>query len=191
MKEKIYESIKLHKELVKKFENIKTDIILEISKTIINSLNKQGCVYICGNGGSAADAQHIAAELIGRFKKNRKPIPAVALSTNTSILTSIGNDYDFEQVFLRQVDALVKPNDILWVLSTSGTSLNIISAAESASKKGAKVIAFTGKTDCKLEKISDLCLSAGTDSSSGAQEIHQLAYHIICEIIEDEFSNLK
>ena len=191
MKEKIYESIKLHKELVKKFENIKTDIILEISKTIINSLNKQGCVYICGNGGSAADAQHIAAELIGRFKKNRKPIPAVALSTNTSILTSIGNDFDFEQVFLRQIDALIKPNDILWVLSTSGTSSNIISAAESASKNGVKVIAFTGKTDCKLEGISDLCLSAGTDSSSGAQEIHQLAYHIICEIIEDEFSNLK
>jgi D-sedoheptulose 7-phosphate isomerase len=191
MKEKISKSITLHKELVKKLENTKTDIILEISKTIINSLNNQGCIYICGNGGSAADAQHIAAELIGRFKKNRKSIPAVALSTNTSIVTSIGNDFNFEQIFSRQIDALLKPNDILWVLSTSGTSPNIISAAESARKKGVKVIAFTGKTDCKLEEISDLCLSANTDSSSGAQEIHQLAYHIICELVEDEFYNLK
>lgn len=99
MKEKISESIKLYKELVKKFENTKTDIILDISKTIINSLNKQGCIYLCSNGGPAADAQHIAGKLIGRFKKNRKSIAAVALSTNTSILTSIGNDFSFEQVF--------------------------------------------------------------------------------------------
>jgi len=187
MKEKIIKSIKLHKELVDKLEKTRIDVIVDISKTIIDSLNNKGCIYICGNGGSAADAQHIAAELIGRFKKNRKSIPAVALSTNTSILTAISNDFGFEQVFSRQIDALLKPDDILWVLSTSGTSPNIISAAELARKKGVKVIAFTGKNNCKLEGVSDLCLSADTDSSSGAQEIHQLAYHIICEIVEEEF----
>ncbi len=188
VKEKIVESIKLHKELVEKFEKTRIDMILDISKTIINSLNKNGCIYLCGNGGSAADAQHIAGELIGRFKKDRKALPAVALSTDTSILTCISNDFSFEDIFSRQVEALLKPSDVLWALSTSGKSPNIISAAKLAKEKGAKVIAFTGKPGSKLEEISDLCLSVNTDASSNAQEIHQLAYHIICELIENEFS---
>jgi len=188
MKEIIAASINLHKELVNKFENTRIDVILDISKTIINSLNKNGCIYLCGNGGSAADAQHIAGEFIGRFKKDRKPLPAVALSTDTSVLTCISNDFNFEQIFSRQIDALLKPNDILWALSTSGASPNIISAAQLAKVKGAKVIAFTGKPGSKLEEISDLCLRANTNISSKAQEIHQLAYHIICELVENEFS---
>ena len=187
MKEIIAESINLHKELVERFEKTGIDVILDISKTIINSLNKNGCIYLCGNGGSAADAQHIAGELIGRFKKNRKALPAVALSTDTSILTCISNDFSFEDIFSRQLEALLKPADVLWALSTSGKSPNIISAAKLAKEKGAKVIAFTGRSGSKLEEISDLCLSVNTDASSTAQEIHQLAYHIICELVENEF----
>jgi D-sedoheptulose 7-phosphate isomerase len=108
MKETILESIKLHKELINQFESTGIDVILDISKIIINSLNKNGCIYLCGNGGSAADAQHIAGELIGRFKKNRKALPAVALSTDTSILTCISNDFSFEDIFSRQLEALLE-----------------------------------------------------------------------------------
>ncbi len=187
MKEKIVNSIELHKKLLNEFEESKINLLIEISKKITDALNKKGFIYLCGNGGSAADSQHIAGEFIGRFKKDRKSLPAVALSTDTSILTCISNDFSFEDIFSRQIEALIKPEDILWSFSTSGKSPNIISAAKIARKRGATVIAFTGKPGSKLEKISDLCLSVDTELSSAAQEIHQIAYHIICELVENEF----
>jgi len=188
MKEKIFEAIKLHKELVEKFEKTGVDTIIDISKTITDALKKDGCVYLCGNGGSAADSQHIAGELIGRFRKDRRALAAVALSTDTSILTCISNDFKFEDVFSRQLEALLKPSDVLWVLSTSGKSSNIVSAVKVARVRGVKVIAFTGKPDSEIEKISDLCLSVNSDTTSTIQEIHQMAYHIICGLVENEFS---
>jgi D-sedoheptulose 7-phosphate isomerase len=114
-------------------------------------------------------------------------LAAVALSTDTSIITSIANDYAYEDVFARQVEALVKKGDILWAFSTSGTSANVIAAAKLARKKGASVLAFTGKANSKLEQIADICLCANDESTARSQEIHQLAYHIICELVEQSF----
>jgi D-sedoheptulose 7-phosphate isomerase len=113
----------------------------------------------------------------------------VALSTDTSIITSIANDYDYEKVFSRQVEALVREGDILWAFSTSGTSANVVAAAESAKKKGAYVIAFTGAINSKLEQIADICFCADAESTARSQEIHQLAYHVICDLVECSFAN--
>ena len=144
-------------------------------------------VYVVGNGGSAADAQHVAGELVGRFRRERKGLPAVALTADTSNMTSISNDYGFEQVFARQVEALVRKGDLLWAFSTSGTSKNIIAAAKLAGDKGASVLAFTGKTASPLEEIADVTVCIDGPTSS-VQEIHQLGYHILCELIEAHFA---
>ena len=146
-------------------------------------------IFICGNGGSAADAQHIAAELVGRFTRERRALPAVALSTDTSILTSIANDYAYEKVFARQVEALVKAGDVLWAFSTSGASANIIAAAKLAKEKGASLLAFTGKMATTLERLADICICAGSESTARSQEIHQLAYHVICDLVEMSFAD--
>ncbi len=157
------------------------------AEAITKALKANRCVYLCGNGGSAADAQHIAGELVGRFQKERKALAAVALSTDTSILTSIANDYAYEDVFARQVEALVKKGDILWAISTSGSSPNVIKAALLAKEKGACVLAFTGRSNSKLEQIADICFCAECESTARSQEMHQLAYHIICELVEQSF----
>ena len=188
MKQIIEESIQLHKKLLADFENHGVESVLDSAEMITQSVLSGGCVYICGNGGSAADAQHIAGELVGRFKRERKAIAAVAMSTDTSILTAIGNDYSFDDIFSRQVEALVKPGDILWAFSTSGSSKNILAAAELAAKIGAKIIAFTGRVDTPLEKIADVCVTVDANDSAAAQQIHQLAYHIICDIVEKKVS---
>jgi D-sedoheptulose 7-phosphate isomerase len=171
------------------FEKEGIETIAAIAEAITAALQQGGTVYLCGNGGSAADAQHIAGELMGRFTRERKPLPAVALSTDTSILTCISNDYSFEKVFARQAEALVRKGDILWAFSTSGTSANIIAAVRAAREKGARVIAFTGRKGSKLENISDICFCAGAESTARSQEIHQLAYHIICDLVERSFVN--
>ena len=182
--DKIQQAITEHKKLISHLEETGTEKLIEIAETITKSLKYGGSVYICGNGGSAADAQHIASELVGRFEMNRKALPAVALTTDTSLLTSVANDYDFKNIFARQVDSLVKQGDILWCISTSGKSANVLAAAKLARVKGAVVIAFTGSRKSPLEKASDICFCAGDDCTARAQEIHQLAYHIICGLIE-------
>jgi D-sedoheptulose 7-phosphate isomerase len=188
-KKSIIEAIETHKNMTADFEKKGIETIAAIAETITAALQQGGTVYLCGNGGSAADAQHIAGELVGRFTRQRKALPAVALSTDTSILTCIANDYSYEKVFARQVEALVRKNDILWAFSTSGTSANIIAAVRAAREKGARVIAFTGKKGSKLENISDICFCAGAESTARSQEIHQLAYHIICDLVERSFAN--
>ena len=190
MKKVISEFIERHKKLVDKFERSNVDTILKISEMICEALKGGGCVYLCGNGGSAADCQHIAGEFVGRFKRNRAPLPAVAFSTDTSVITCIGNDYSYNDIFTRQVEALVKKTDILWAFSTSGSSANVVAAAKLAKEKGAKVIGFTGKANSELEKISDQCLCSDVDWTNTAQEIHMLAYHIICELIERELMGI-
>jgi D-sedoheptulose 7-phosphate isomerase len=191
MKEQIIETIKKHKKMVDALEAAGVNAIENAAKTIIESIENGGTLYLCGNGGSAADCQHIAGEFIGRFLLERKALPAVALSTDTSVLTCIGNDYGFDDIFARQVEGLVKKNDCLWAFSTSGSSINIIKAAELAKKRGAKVIAFTGRKNSNLEKISDVCLCAEAEKSFAAQEIHQIAYHIICGLVEKHFAEGK
>jgi D-sedoheptulose 7-phosphate isomerase len=188
MKEKVIHAIQNHRMLLDKFESQCVDTIISISQVIVDCLNSKGRIYICGNGGSAADSQHIAAELVNRFKKERKLLPAIALTTDTSVITSIANDYSFEDIFSKQVEALMTSRDILWAFSTSGTSKNVVKAAEVAKSFGAKVIAFTGKADSTLEKISDMCVCIEAEYASDSQEIHQLAYHIICGLVEDAFA---
>ncbi|MCZ6652088.1 MAG: SIS domain-containing protein [Planctomycetota bacterium] len=167
-----------------------TSMIEQIAKSIVEAFKAGRRVYVLGNGGSAADAQHIAAELVGRMKRHDKPpLPAIALTTDTSALTAISNDYGFEDVFARQVEALVCEGDVVWALSVSGSSPNVIKAVKAAKRQAAKVIGFTGKEGAELRTLCDICLMAEHTDSDRVQEVHQLAYHIVCGLIEDEFVN--
>ena len=187
VKKLIYETIEAHKKMVAEIRQSAVETIAAAARAIEQALKQNRTVYICGNGGSAADAQHIAGEMVGRFRRERKALAAVALSTDTSILTSVANDYAYEDVFARQVEALLKEGDILWAFSTSGASKNVIKAAQLAKEKGAFVLAFTGRADSKLEQIADICFCADAESTARSQEIHQLAYHIICDLVEQSF----
>ncbi|MHC4329032.1 MAG: D-sedoheptulose-7-phosphate isomerase [Planctomycetota bacterium] len=185
----IAEAVETHRKMTAEFEQGGFETVAVVAEAITETLRQDGTVYLCGNGGSAADAQHIAGELVGRFRRERKALAAVALSTDTSILTCIANDYAYEKVFARQVEALVRKGDILWAFSTSGTSANVVAAVEVAKEKGARVIVFTGTTGSKLEQMADICFCADADSTARSQEIHQLAYHIICDLVERSFTN--
>ena len=182
-------TIDTHEEMLAEVRRNGVEPIVGAARMITESLKAGGTVYLCGNGGSAADAQHIAGELMGRFKRERKALAAVALSTDTSILTCIANDYAYEKVFSRQVEALVKKGDVLWAFSTSGTSPNIIAAVKSAKEKGAGVLAFTGRAKSELEQLADICFCAPNESTARSQEIHQIAYHVICDLVEQSFAD--
>jgi D-sedoheptulose 7-phosphate isomerase len=185
---RIREAIETHRGMLAAFESHGIGTVIAMAQAIVQSLQNNGTLYLCGNGGSAADAQHIAGEFVGRFRVDRRALPAVALSTDTSVLTCIGNDYDYQSVFSRQVEALVRPGDILWAFSTSGTSPNVLKAADAAKRKGACVLAFTGRINSKLQAMADLCLCAEAAVTARSQEIHQLAYHIICDLVEQSLS---
>jgi len=187
-RKQIQSIIGTHSAMVAEFQAAGVDTVAAAAEAITRSLRQNGRLYICGNGGSAADAQHIASEFVGRFKCERQALPAVALTTDTSTITSVSNDYGYENVFLRQVEALVRQGDILWAISTSGTSANVIAAAEAARQSGATVLAFTGKAGSRLETLADICFCAESSSTARTQEIHQLAYHIICELVEQDFA---
>lgn len=143
-----------------------------------------GKVMLCGNGGSAADAQHIAAEFVGHFMGDREALPALALTTDSSILTSVGNDLGFKNIFSRQVSALGKPSDILIAISTSGNSENIINAAQAAKHIGIKTIALTGQKHSKLSALCDVVLQVPSDETNHIQEMHIAIGHMICAIAE-------
>jgi D-sedoheptulose 7-phosphate isomerase len=155
-----------------------------IADAIVDSVRRGGKVLIAGNGGSAADAQHIAGEFIGRYLYDRRPLPAMAISTDTSVITCVGNDYDYDDIFVRQVRALIKREDIFWAISTSGNSKNVLLAAQAARDAGATVVAFTGGTGGKLREICPLSFIAGHTRPNRVQEAHMLAYHIVCELME-------
>ncbi len=161
--------------------------IQEIAEKIISSLKNQGTVFWMGNGGSAAEAQHMAAELIGRFKKERRALASIALTTDSSILTCLSNDYDFNIIFSRQLEALCKPQDIVIGLSTSGNSENILRGVQAAKNIGAYTIGFTGQQGGKLKNLADNCFTAPSDNTPRIQEVHQLVCHTICEIVEGGF----
>jgi D-sedoheptulose 7-phosphate isomerase len=190
-KDIVLKNIEKHKTLLSAFETYAPEILLAMARLIADTFEKGGCLYLCGNGGSASDAQHVAGEFIGRFRSERRPLPAIALNTDTSVITCIGNDYTFTDIFARQVQALVNEKDVLWAFSASGNSPNILAAADSAKLKNARVIAFIGMEDSQLEKKADLCLCARSFVVSSSQEMHQLAYHIICDLVEDQIMNSK
>jgi len=159
-----------------------------IAGMLMEALESGGRVYVCGNGGSAADAQHIAGELAGRFRRDRPALACVALTTDTSVLTAVGNDFSYEQVFSRQVEALGQRGDVLWALSTSGNSPNVLAAARTAAAAGMKVVAMTGAAGGALGELADLCFRAPAERTDLVQQLHQLAYHVICELIDEHFS---
>jgi len=153
----------------------------------IDSLKNGKKILIFGNGGSAADAQHIAAEIVGRYKVERKGLPAIALTTDTSVLTSIGNDFGFEHLFDRQVQALANKGDVLIGISTGGTSGNVISALKLGKSNGCKVIGFSGKSGGDFNNICDINLVVASEDTPRIQEIHILIGHIICHLIDQAF----
>jgi D-sedoheptulose 7-phosphate isomerase len=163
-------------------------LLERMADRIIATFRDGGRLYVLGNGGSAADAQHIAAEMVGRFKRNRRPLPAHALTTDTSILTAIANDYGAEHVFERQVEALVTPRDVVWALSVSGSSPNVLAALDAARRIGAFVLGFTSRRGTAMAERSDLCFLVEHDVSDRVQEVHLLAYHLICDRVEAAFA---
>lgn len=149
-------------------------------------LAKGGTLFFCGNGGSAADAQHLATEYVVRYRKNRRALPAIALTTDTSLLTAAANDLGFDQVFSRQVEALVRAGDLLVVHSTSGRSPNVLRAAAAARAKGAKVLVLTAGDGGELVSLADVALVIPTDRTDRAQELHLMIQHVICELAEGD-----
>ena len=163
------------------------DQIETASKICINSLKNGGKILIMGNGGSAADAQHIAAELVGRYKTERKGLPAIALTTDTSAITSIANDYGFLHVFDRQVEALAHKDDVVIGISTGGTSPNVVNALTTANALGCKTIGLSGKDGGDFSSICDVNLLVNANDTARIQEMHILIGHIICHLIDLEF----
>lgn len=188
MRDKIIAQIKRSAELKLQNADALAETIEKIALKLTDCLASGGTIYLMGNGGSAADAQHIAGEIVGRFAKERKGMAAVALSTDTSVLTSISNDYGFENVFRRQVEALVKKGDAVVGISTSGSSENVIKACELARQIGALVIGFSGRGG-KLAEIADVCLTVPEDFTPRIQEVHITAAHILCGLIEEIMMN--
>ena len=160
--------------------------IEDASTLMISSLKKGGKIIFCGNGGSAADSQHLSAELVGRYIKDRKPIASIALTTDTSVITAISNDFSFEEIFSRQIEANGKQDDILYAISTSGNSKNIIKAIEKAKEMGIKTIGVTGSKESKMTGLCDLTIAAPAIRADRIQEMHIAIGQIICEIIENE-----
>lgn len=190
----------MYREIVKRLEEsaqvkktiAKTKIgeIEHMVKLIITAYKTGGKVVLFGNGGSAADAQHIACELVGKFALKRQAFPAIALTTNASILTAVANDYGYEAVFSRQIEALVNERDVVIGISTSGNSPNVVEAVKTAKMKGAKTIGLTGGDGGRLAEIADLTLIVPSDITPRIQEAHITIGHIVCELVEKELSSI-
>jgi D-sedoheptulose 7-phosphate isomerase len=183
----IEKELQAHKETIEKTIEVMVPQIEEATKMVVETLKNGNKVLLCGNGGSAADAQHIAAELTGRYKTERKGLAAIALTTDTSALTAISNDYGYNRVFDRQVEALVREGDLLIGISTSGDSLNIVSALLLAKDMGAKTLGLAGKEGGKMNYVCDLNLVVPSDDTPRIQEMHILIGHIICQSVDDAF----
>jgi D-sedoheptulose 7-phosphate isomerase len=177
------ESIKVKQDAFSKNANI----IEEVVAVMLAALKQGNKILFCGNGGSAADSQHIAAEFIGRFKKERQSLAAVALTTDTSILTAIGNDYGFDFVFSRQVEGIANEGDVLVGISTSGNSKNVIEAVNLAKKMNVKTVSFTGNDGGPLGSLTDFHINVPSSDTARIQESHICIAHIICELVENNF----
>ncbi len=173
---------------IKVLEGVKeiSPLIKKVSNEIINAYKNNKKVVLFGNGGSAADAQHIAAEFVGKFYKDRKSLPALAFNTNTSVVTATANDYGYDLIFERQVSSLVNEKDIVIGLSTSGNSPNVVKGLSKAKEKGAITVGFTGQKENKIEKIVDYCLKIPSTDTPRIQEGHITVGHIICYLVEKQ-----
>jgi D-sedoheptulose 7-phosphate isomerase len=180
IKDLLLESIQVKEDLLR----TRIDNIIDIANLIIESLKKNGKVILFGNGGSASDSQHIAAELVGRFKKDRTALAAIALTTNTSIITSLANDYGYEIIFSRQIEALGQKNDIAIGISTSGKAKNVAAGIKQAKKMGIKTVALTGGDGGELIKLADVSLMVPSSVTARVQEAHITIGHIVCEMVE-------
>ncbi len=185
MKQKISDYIKNSILTIENLGGI-SDKIESAARLMVETFKNGNKLIIFGNGGSAADSQHIAAELVSRFRKERGTLPAIALSTNTSIITAVSNDYDFSDVFSRQVEALAGENDLILAISTSGNSPNVIKAARYAKKKNLKLIALTGSSGGELSKYADILINVPSSATSHIQEGHLVVYHTLCHLVEEE-----
>jgi D-sedoheptulose 7-phosphate isomerase len=166
-------------------------ILSQAAGLVISSLKNGNKILIFGNGGSAADAQHLAAELVGRFAFDRPALPAIALTVDTSCITAVANDHGFDQVFSRQIEALARPGDVAIGISTSGNSINVIAGIQAAKKIGVHTIGLTGRSGGKLLPIVDLCICAPTGETPRIQECHNLIGHILSELVEQELFHEK
>jgi D-sedoheptulose 7-phosphate isomerase len=170
------------------FRGLADEEVLEFleraTRLVADSLAAGGKVLLFGNGGSAADAQHVAAELVGRFEKERNALPAVALTTDTSILTAVANDYGYDRVFARQIEALAADGDVVVAFSTSGESANVVAGVDAARQRGARAIAFTGASGGRVADAADIAVRVRSTRTARVQEGHILLSHVLCELVE-------
>jgi D-sedoheptulose 7-phosphate isomerase len=184
MEDRIVRSFKESCQLKDAFVNENLVKIVQVVEAFTAALKRGNKILIFGNGGSAADAQHLAAEFVNRFLIERPPLPAIALSTDSSVLTSIGNDYDFSEIFSKQIRAIGKEGDIAWGISTSGASPNVLKALETAKKMGLVTVGLTGKDGGAIAGIADYLLNVASHSTPRVQEVHITVGHVICEMVD-------
>ena len=189
MKEIVEQYFESHRLAAQKTMSELSDKILEVAGVLIKALEADHKLLLCGNGGSAADSQHIATEITGRFLRERQPMPAIALTTDTSALTAIGNDFGFEQIFTRQVRALARKGDVLIGLSTSGNSDNVLAALAAATEVGCTTIVLSGRDGGKMAKNADYALVVPSDQTPHIQEMHITIGHILCDLIDRHFAD--
>lgn len=173
-----------HREVITLMERDLSPLIAEMTTLLVETFTRGGKLLVMGNGGSAADAQHFVAEIVGRFKMERRGLPAIALSTDTSILTAIGNDYGFDKIFHRQVEALAAPGDLVVGISTSGNSPNVLQALQLACEKGCRTVGLLGKDGGTIKDACDLALIVPTFDTPRVQEGHITIIHIVCDLME-------
>ena len=184
MRDLVKATLEDHRQVVAKMAALESEIA-SAGELCGKALAQGQRIYLCGNGGSAADAQHIAAELIGRFVNDRRALPAIALTTDTSALTAIGNDYGYDEVFSRQVEGLCREGDVLIAISTSGNSDNVLKAVDAAHLAGASVIGLSGKSGGALDAKCDVSLVVPSDVTARIQEMHIVIGHLICALVEE------
>ena len=184
MIKEIASQLSAHRDVIATVERELSPLIAEMVTLLVETFTNGGKLLVMGNGGSAADAQHFVAEIVGRFKMERRGLPAIALSTDTSILTAIGNDYGFDRVFHRQIEALAAPGDLVVGISTSGNSPNVLLALELAREKGCRTVGLLGKDGGSIKSVCDLALIVPTNDTPRVQEGHITIIHIVCDLLE-------
>ncbi len=187
MLETIKKEFESHLQTIQAVQNNMEKDIQDVAKIVVDTLKNGNKVLICGNGGSAADAQHFAAELTGRYKTERRGLPGIALTTDTSALTAIGNDYGYDRVFDRQTEAIAAKGDLLIGISTSGNSKNIISALKLAKEMDCSTIGLSGRDGGAMNDVCDVNLVVPSDNTPRIQEMHILFIHTICQLVDDNF----
>jgi D-sedoheptulose 7-phosphate isomerase len=187
MKERIVRIFDEHSRLQREFLKHNTELLVQVAEVLLQAFRKGRTVYFFGNGGSAADAQHLAAEFVNRFRLDRRALPALALTVDTSVLTSIANDSSYDRVFSRQIEAFGHPDDVAVGISTSGASPNVIAGIRQARQQGLVTVGFSGHDGGALLREADHCIVVPSNTAARVQELHIIAGHAICDIVEQDF----